>query len=57
MVAPNPDLLAVEVHKRRARYTIGGCMAELTDVRTEQASTRTFAIESEDAAARARDGA
>jgi exopolyphosphatase/guanosine-5'-triphosphate,3'-diphosphate pyrophosphatase len=50
LVDPNPDLLAVEVHKRRERYTIGGCMAELTDVRTTTASTRTFAIESEDAA-------
>ena len=50
VVDPHPDLLAVEVHKRRTRYTIGGCMAELTEVRTEQASTRTFAIESEDAA-------
>ncbi len=50
LVDPNPNLLAVEVHKRRERYTIGGCMAELTDVRTADASTRTFAIESEDAA-------
>ncbi len=49
VVAPNPDVLAVEVHKRRQRYTIGGCLAELTDVSTERASTRTLAIESEDA--------
>jgi exopolyphosphatase/guanosine-5'-triphosphate,3'-diphosphate pyrophosphatase len=49
VVHPNPDLLPVEVHKRRARYTIGGCMAELTDVRTGGASTRTIAIESDDA--------
>ena len=49
VVRPNPDLLAVEVGKRRARYTIGGCMAELTDVRTGHASTRTIAIESDDA--------
>ncbi len=47
---PIPELLAVEVHKRRERYTIGGCMAELTEVRTGQASTRTIAIESEDPA-------
>ena len=49
LVRPNPDLIAVEVHKRRARYTIGGCMAELTDVRTGRWSTRTIAIESDDA--------
>jgi exopolyphosphatase / guanosine-5'-triphosphate,3'-diphosphate pyrophosphatase len=48
--AQNPDLLAVEVHKRRERHTIGGCLAELTEVRTGRHSTRTFAIESEDAA-------
>jgi exopolyphosphatase / guanosine-5'-triphosphate,3'-diphosphate pyrophosphatase len=48
--AQNPDLLAVEVHKRRERHTIGGCLAELTEVRAGRHSTRTFAIESEDAA-------
>ncbi|HVM57647.1 MAG TPA: hypothetical protein VMT74_09300 [Gaiellaceae bacterium] len=48
VVRPSDDLLAVEVHKLRRRYTIGGCMAELTDVRTEHGSTRTIAIESED---------
>jgi exopolyphosphatase/guanosine-5'-triphosphate,3'-diphosphate pyrophosphatase len=46
---PSPDVRAVRVFKRRRRYTIGGCAAELTDVRTGQASTRTIAIESEDA--------
>ena len=51
VVRPNPDLLAVDVHKRRERYTIGGCMAELTDVHTGQHATRTIAIESDDAAA------
>lgn len=50
VVRPSDDLLAAEVHKRRRRYTIGGCMAELTDVDTDRASTRTIAIESEDAA-------
>ena len=49
VVGPEPDLLAVEVHKRRERFTIGGCMAEVTEVRTEQGSTHTIAIESEDA--------
>jgi exopolyphosphatase/guanosine-5'-triphosphate,3'-diphosphate pyrophosphatase len=50
VVRPSPDLLAVEVHKRRERYTIGGCMTELTEVRTQHRWTRTIAIESEDAA-------
>ena len=49
VVAPNPDLRVVPVRKRRHRYTLDGCLAELTDVHTEQASTRTIAIESEDA--------
>ena len=32
VVGPSPELLAVPVHKRRAHYLVGGCMAELTDV-------------------------
>ncbi len=44
------DALPVEVHKRRARYTVGGCMAELTELRTDKGSTRTIAVESEDPA-------
>ena len=42
---------AVAVHKRRVRYTVGGCMAELSDVVVDGRPTRTIAIESEDAAA------
>ncbi len=49
MVGPSPDLLAVEVHKRRERFTLNGCMAELTEVGTSHATTHTIAIESEDA--------
>ena len=48
LVRPSSDLLAVDVHKRRRRYTIDGCMAELTDVRTGSTATRTIAVESED---------
>jgi exopolyphosphatase/guanosine-5'-triphosphate,3'-diphosphate pyrophosphatase len=44
----------VAVHKRRVRYTIGGCMAELSDVVVDGKPTRTIAIESEDAEAVAR---
>ena len=48
VVTPKPALRAVEVHKRRVRYTIGGCMTELSDVRAGGATTRTIAIETED---------
>jgi exopolyphosphatase / guanosine-5'-triphosphate,3'-diphosphate pyrophosphatase len=50
VVGPNPELIAVEVHKRRVRYLIGGCMAELTEVRTDRTVTHTMAVESEDPA-------
>jgi exopolyphosphatase / guanosine-5'-triphosphate,3'-diphosphate pyrophosphatase len=40
----------VPVHKSRRHYTIGGCMAELTDLSTGDRSTRTIAIESEEPA-------
>jgi exopolyphosphatase / guanosine-5'-triphosphate,3'-diphosphate pyrophosphatase len=50
VVARSPDLLALEVHKRRAHYTVGGAMAELSAVRTEDGSRRTIAVESEDPA-------
>ena len=49
VVGPHPDLLAVEVHKRRERYTVGGCMAEVSEISTGHGSTHTVAIESEDA--------
>jgi exopolyphosphatase/guanosine-5'-triphosphate,3'-diphosphate pyrophosphatase len=51
LVAPCKMLRPVNVHKRRARYTIGGCTSELTDVRASGKATRTIAIEAEDAAA------
>ena len=50
MVGPSDGLTAIEVHKRREHYTVGGCMAEVSVVRTVQGSRRTIAIESEDAA-------
>jgi exopolyphosphatase/guanosine-5'-triphosphate,3'-diphosphate pyrophosphatase len=50
VVRPSRQLAAVPVHKRRAHYTVSGCMAELTDVRTNNGSTRTIAVESEDPA-------
>ena len=40
----------IPVHKSRRHYTFEGCMAELTDIRAPGGSTRTIAVESEDAA-------
>ena len=48
--APGATVRAVKVHKRRTRYTVGGCMAELSEVVANGKPTRTIAIESEDAA-------
>jgi exopolyphosphatase/guanosine-5'-triphosphate,3'-diphosphate pyrophosphatase len=48
VLAPHPELRAVDTHKVRRRFTIGGCMTELTDVGADGASTRTIAIEAED---------
>jgi len=44
----HPELRAVDTHKLRRRFTIGGCMTELSDVRAGGATTRTIAIETED---------
>ncbi len=41
----------VKVHKRRVRYTVDGCTAEVSEVSAEGRSTRTIAIEDEDPAA------
>jgi exopolyphosphatase / guanosine-5'-triphosphate,3'-diphosphate pyrophosphatase len=50
-VAPSGVLHPVSVHKRRVRYTVGGCTSEVSEVRAEGRATRTIAIEAEDAAA------
>ena len=47
---PSRRVRAVHLHKRRQRYTVGGCLAEMTDVVADGHATRTVAIESEDAA-------
>jgi exopolyphosphatase/guanosine-5'-triphosphate,3'-diphosphate pyrophosphatase len=49
--APGSPVRAVPVHKRRVRYTIGGCTSELSEVVADGRATRTLAVESEDAAA------
>jgi exopolyphosphatase/guanosine-5'-triphosphate,3'-diphosphate pyrophosphatase len=48
LVAAGPGVVALDAHKHRAHYTIGGCMAELTVIRSEDGSARTMAIEAED---------
>jgi exopolyphosphatase/guanosine-5'-triphosphate,3'-diphosphate pyrophosphatase len=51
LAVPTGRIRAVSVHKRRTRYTVGGCMAELSEVIADGKPTRTVAVESEDAAA------
>jgi exopolyphosphatase/guanosine-5'-triphosphate,3'-diphosphate pyrophosphatase len=51
LVVPTGALRRVEVHKRRVRYTVGGCTSEVTDLRADGKTTRTIAIESESASA------
>jgi exopolyphosphatase/guanosine-5'-triphosphate,3'-diphosphate pyrophosphatase len=51
LVKPHPAVTPVEVHKRRVRYTVGGCMAELSEVTAGGKKTKTIAVESEDAGA------
>jgi exopolyphosphatase/guanosine-5'-triphosphate,3'-diphosphate pyrophosphatase len=51
LVDPHPGLEIVQVHKRRVRYSIEGCMAELTSLTANGRDTKTIAAESEDPAA------
>ncbi|MFN8186911.1 MAG: hypothetical protein U0R69_07525 [Gaiellales bacterium] len=50
LVAPSELLHTVRVSKLRKHYDIGGCMTELTEIRTERSSMRTIVVESEDPA-------
>jgi exopolyphosphatase/guanosine-5'-triphosphate,3'-diphosphate pyrophosphatase len=50
LAKPGARLRVVNVHKKRARYTIDGCMSEMTDVIADGKSTRTVALELEDPA-------
>ena len=47
LAGASADVRVVPVHKLRRRFTVGGCMAELTDIRAGGRATRTIAIESE----------
>jgi exopolyphosphatase/guanosine-5'-triphosphate,3'-diphosphate pyrophosphatase len=51
LVEPSGAVRTVHVHKRRVRYELGGCMAEITEVEAEGRTQRTAAIESEDPSA------
>jgi len=48
---PGGAIRRVNVHKRRVRYTIGGCTGELSEVVANGKPTRTIAVESTDAEA------
>ena len=48
VVRTSADLRAIDVHKRRAHYTFAGCMAELSEIGTDQGSRQTLVFESED---------
>ncbi len=51
VVVPAGTIRVVAVHKRRVRYSVGGCMSEVSDVTAEGRSVRTIAIEAEDQSA------
>ena len=48
VVKPAGRVRTISVHKRRARYRIDECAAEMTEVAANGANVRTVAIESED---------
>lgn len=49
LVAPSGVLRPVNVHKRRVRYAVGGCTSEVTEITAGGKTTRSIAIESENA--------
>jgi len=51
LVRPSGAVREAEIEKRRIRFQVNGCMAELTEVIADGRSTRSAAIESEDASA------
>ena len=50
LAAQGNGVRVVKVHKRRTRYTVDSCMAELSDVIANGKPTRTIAVEFTDAA-------
>lgn len=51
VIGTTESVRAVHVHKRRARTTVGGCQAEVSEVEAAGRRTRTVAVESSDGAA------
>ncbi len=51
VIEPDGRLRPVDVQKRRVRYTVGGCTAEVTDVEVNGEPIRTIAIEAPDPSA------
>jgi exopolyphosphatase / guanosine-5'-triphosphate,3'-diphosphate pyrophosphatase len=51
ITGPGSAVRAVKVHKRRVRYEVGGCTAEVSDVSADGLPIRTIAIEATDPAA------
>jgi exopolyphosphatase / guanosine-5'-triphosphate,3'-diphosphate pyrophosphatase len=50
LVEPTPTIRALPVHKRRVRYTVHSCMAELSEFEVDGTTTGTIAVETEDRA-------
>jgi exopolyphosphatase / guanosine-5'-triphosphate,3'-diphosphate pyrophosphatase len=46
----SPNIRGVLVSKKRVRYQVHGCVAEVTDVVADEKTVRTIAIEDEDPA-------
>jgi len=51
LIEANAFARIVRVHKRRVKYMVGGCTAEVSEVQADGKTWRTVAIESEDPAA------
>lgn len=49
VIASVPGMRVVKVHKMRTRYNVEGCMSESAQVTADGKSTRTIALELEDA--------
>jgi exopolyphosphatase/guanosine-5'-triphosphate,3'-diphosphate pyrophosphatase len=48
LLGERPELLAIEVRKRRRHVILDGAMAELSELGTDRGSLRTIAVESEE---------
>lgn len=51
LIGVEPRLRALDVHKERARYRLGGCRCEVTEVVADGRAVTSLAVESEDASA------